>query len=292
MEISRIKMLKHLKRAETLEYRRIFHAVPHPLPPSGDGRTCLPWARFILPLSGTKRILFAQNGIMNDRIFHPGEVLFCHARGWSIEAWDREHSMISVVFRERYIRVLYIHHNGLPPAQNGPDIFFHTKFPLNTSGTHTLRAILTAAPDSRTTRLNFRALLGTVTEALELEKEEDGTFGKEALTWECIQDYMEIHSLEHISREKIARAIRIHPAHLSRLVQKMTGLGVNEYLTKLRMEQAVSLLDNDLLSIDEIADCCGYTYSNYFIRVFRKYFAESPARYREKLRKEKTSGPS
>ena len=38
------------------------------------------------------------------------------------------------------------------------------------------------------------------------------------------------------------------------------------------------------MTVDEIAGLCGYNYTSYFIKVFRSYFVDSPARYREKRR--------
>jgi AraC-like DNA-binding protein len=51
------------------------------------------------------------------------------------------------------------------------------------------------------------------------------------------------------------------------------------------MEYAVRLLEDKTISIDEVADQCGYTYTSYFIKVFRRYYIESPACYRENLQK-------
>ena len=285
MEISKEKMLAYLHQAASLKPRALFTAEPRPL--SDSSRFFVNSQkppRFIMPLTMTKRIRFSQDGAVQDRIFTPGEVLFCQSWGWSSEVWDREHTMISVVFRDRYIRTLFIHHNGQPPDQNGPDIIYHTVSPLSTAGTHLLHAILAARKNAKSQILSFRALLLNVIETV--ENDQNVPEGKESFTWDCIQDYLETNFYLDITRVSIAKALHLHPATLSRLVRKMTGCGVNEYLSKLRMEHARRLLEENALTVDEIADQCGYKYTSYFIRKFRQYYSESPFRYREKFHRE------
>lgn len=285
MEIDRQKMMHHLKQAAKLKLRKIFMAEVRPLSSGSKFFVNTQKSpRFIMPLTCTKRIRFAEDGAVRDRIFIPGEVLFCHPDGWSSEVWDREHTMISVVFRDRYIRTLFIHHNGLPPDQDGPDILYHTVSPLSTAGSHLLHAVLAGRKDSESQNLSFLALLRNVMETV--ENDQTAMAGKESYTWDCIQDYLETNFYLDVTRLSIAKALHLHPATLSRLVRKRVGIGVNEYISNLRMEHARRLLAENTLTVDEIADQCGYKYTSYFIRKFRQHFSESPFRYREKIKKE------
>ena len=286
MEINQKKMLHYLRQAAKLKLHKIFMAEVRPLSDSSEFFVNTQKSpRFIMPLTRSKRIRFAEDGEVRDRIFTPGEVLFCLPNGWSAEVWDREHAMISVVFRDRYIRTLFIHHNGQPPDQNGPDILYHTVSPLSTAGSHLLHAVLSARKNSETQHLGFQALLRNVIETV--ENDQTAMVGKESYTWDCVQDYLETNFYLNITRTSIARALHLHPATLSRLVRKRTGLGINGYLSNLRMEHARQLLEEDTLTVDEIADQCGYEYTSYFIRKFRQYYSESPFRYREKIRRER-----
>jgi AraC-like DNA-binding protein len=282
MEISQTKMLSFLKEAAKLPFKKIFYAETKPHPAHEKYFVSIqPPPRFIFPLTGDKRIRFAENGEVQDHIFTPGEVLICHPNGWSSEIWDRKHTMISIVFRDRYIRTLFIAHNGLPPDQNGPDIFFHTFSPLHISGSHLLNSILTASKDSLVNIYSFRAMLQCVIETVEQTSE--AFLEKDTFLWDCIQDYVETNFNRDIKRENIASALHIHPAHLSRLVQKMTGGGINKYLSRLRMEYAKKLLEDDTLSIKEISYQCGFAYTSYFIKKFRSYYGESPTQFRKKI---------
>ena len=285
MEVDQKKMLHYLRQAAKLKPKKIFMSETRPLSDSSEFFVNTQKSpRFIMPLTRTKRIRFAQDGLVQDRIFSPGEVLFCHSNAWSSEVWDHEHTMIPIVFRDRYIRTLFIHHNGLPPDQNGPDVIYHTASPLSTAGAHLLHSIVSARKNSISQLLSFRALLQNVVETV--ENDQNTLIGKEAFTWDCVQDYLETNFYLDISRGSISKALHLHPATLSRLVRKRTGIGINEYISNLRMEHARRLLEENTLTVDEIADQCGYKYTSYFIRKFRQYYLESPFRYREKIKNE------
>jgi len=186
-----------------------------------------------------------------------------------------------MVYHNNFIRVLYINYSsGVRPLTNGPDIFFHTSQPLNLAGIHTLQAICNSSGNEEALRYNFFALIEYTIKIIK-----DGVnvvYNKETSTWECIQKYIETHFNQILSRENIAMHSCITPSHLSRLVRKRIGLGVNEYITQLRMAHSIRLLADNSLSIDDVAMKCGYVYTSYFIRVFRHYYLDSPCQYRSK----------
>ena len=69
--------------------------------------------------------------------------------------------------------------------------------------------------------------------------------------------------------------------HFSRQFHACYGITPHNYLTKLRLEHAMSLLLNTSLSIREIAQQSGFTESNYFTKVFRKYTHMTPGDFRK-----------
>lgn len=283
MEVNQDRMLHYLRQVADLKIQRIFIAEESPHAASGEFFVNTQEnPRFIIPLTHHKRILFAEDGSQKNHIFTPGEVLFCPAYCWSAEVWDREHTMVSVVFRRPYIRTLFVHHHGDSNIQDAPDIVYHTQMPLSTAGTHLLLAISSAAKSSASQIQIFKALITTVIEAV--ENDHPSSSGKEKFTWNCVREYMEMSFHHDITRVSIAKALHLHPASLSRLVRKMTGDGVNQYLSKLRMKHALHLLKESDLSIDEIAEQCGFHYTGYFIRKFRSCNSDSPSRYRIKYR--------
>lgn len=69
---------------------------------------------------------------------------------------------------------------------------------------------------------------------------------------------------------------------LARLIKKQTGHNFTEYLTKIRMENATQLLENnDRLSIKEISARSGFNNQHYFSRAFKNYTGVSPKKYKD-----------
>ena len=87
-------------------------------------------------------------------------------------------------------------------------------------------------------------------------------------------------TLESISQ--VADACNISHEHLTRCFRKETGQTPLQYLTKLRIEHALSLLLTPSDSIEQIAMNCGFQNGNYFAKVFRKYMQCTPEEYRRR----------
>lgn len=95
--------------------------------------------------------------------------------------------------------------------------------------------------------------------------------------------YIHDNYAKELSLQDIARQIYLSPDYFSRLFKKEVGCTYAEYLTKVRVETAKSLLSNPGLSIAEVARKVGYHDPNYFSRVFRKVVGVSPSDYRQAL---------
>ncbi len=95
--------------------------------------------------------------------------------------------------------------------------------------------------------------------------------------------YMENHFCEQdFDRERIAIAAGVSVSTLQRLFRKYQHCSAAEYITVLRMQKACHLLEYTRESIGSIAEKCGYSYSYYFARKFRKRFGCTPKEYRRK----------
>lgn len=63
-------------------------------------------------------------------------------------------------------------------------------------------------------------------------------------------------------------------------VRDTTGKNMGDFVIDLRMKEAARLLCTTQQSVDEIAAECGYPAQSTFYRVFKKYYGESPSKYR------------
>lgn len=94
-----------------------------------------------------------------------------------------------------------------------------------------------------------------------------------------ILKYIETHyksgTLTDISAE-----IKLPSYYVSRLLKKYTGHTFKELLQQQKLQQAVYLLSQTTLSVDDILDAIGYNNSSFFYRIFREKYGCSPKEYR------------
>lgn len=64
----------------------------------------------------------------------------------------------------------------------------------------------------------------------------------------------------------------------------ITGMGVNDYINKLRMEKALSLISTTDMTITEIAENLGFSTLRYFSTSFKQYTGKTPSAYKEELK--------
>lgn len=84
----------------------------------------------------------------------------------------------------------------------------------------------------------------------------------------------------------VAERCSVSLSHLSREFYKATGMRPSEYMTKLRLKRAVDLLSGTSMRLVEISAACGFSSTNYFQKVFRKYMNMSPAQFRKYVKRE------
>ena len=95
--------------------------------------------------------------------------------------------------------------------------------------------------------------------------------------------YIDENYQKDISLDDVSRMVDISPYYFSKLFKQEQGENFIEYLTRTRMKNARQLLKNQRYSIKEVCAMCGYSDSNYFSRVFKKYEGVTPSEYRERL---------
>jgi AraC-like DNA-binding protein len=94
-------------------------------------------------------------------------------------------------------------------------------------------------------------------------------------------EYIRSHFHCDISNNKLAMEFGYHPVHLNRIIINLTGLSLHQYIIKLRMEEAIQLLQITNLSITEIAEKVGYSNSQYFSRLFKAKTGHPPTYFRK-----------
>ena len=101
-----------------------------------------------------------------------------------------------------------------------------------------------------------------------------------------VKFYLTQNYSSSVTLAQLASRFEISAANLSRLFRHEFGVGFSRYLTTLRLESAVALLNNTNLPVSEVAQRCGFSTSGYFIRIFRRHFGVTPKDYRRRERRE------
>jgi AraC-like DNA-binding protein len=90
--------------------------------------------------------------------------------------------------------------------------------------------------------------------------------------------YINENYREKIVAENLAHKVGVGRTTLMNSFRKHLGLPFSEYVAKCRLFSAVNLLKSGK-SVSETAELSGFTESSNFIRSFKKYFGQTPAKY-------------
>ena len=108
----------------------------------------------------------------------------------------------------------------------------------------------------------------------------DGSYSKE-LMMKIISQIEDNYRNPSLGLDMIADQLGYSTQYLSMIFSKETGIPFSLYLTKKRIENAKHLLDTTKMKVKDIAKLCGYSYTSYFIKVFRKETGFSPNEWRD-----------
>ena len=96
-----------------------------------------------------------------------------------------------------------------------------------------------------------------------------------------IQNYIDENYHENLNLDLLAQQFSINKFYLQKQFKKKLGLSPNEYLTRIRLEKAKTLLRTTNDTVTQIAQEVGYT-ASYFDNVFKKYESVTPHIYRQR----------
>lgn len=94
-------------------------------------------------------------------------------------------------------------------------------------------------------------------------------------------DYITKNYDKKIKINEMANSIGVNRSYLTSSFKKAMGCSPQEYLIKLRMEKAKSLLHQTDMLISAVANAVGYTDQLAFSKIFKQYYGMSPKAYRE-----------
>ena len=236
----------------------------------------VPFPRLELVLEGELK----ESGLpLSETMLSASQVLYVQAGKWTLPEWSGPAATLSILFGRQKLGFCVQYWDGKKlrtekqnVARLGPRVGSYLLLSLNE---------ICLQPDPVTARLVVSALLSHCLEQLVgLEMR----VSRSRDLFMAVQDYLEEHLSQPLTRESVAKRFHITPNYLSHIFQKSGSVGFNEFLTSVRLEKAKKLLRGYDLKVKEIAHNCGFVDSNYFCRVFKRYTERSPSEYRRHCR--------
>lgn len=97
-------------------------------------------------------------------------------------------------------------------------------------------------------------------------------------------EYIEIHYAESLSLNVLAEEVHMNPYYFSSFFKKSTGKNFKDYVNRIRLKHAVTLLLDTDKKVYEIAMDVGFGDARAFNDAFQKTYGETPAGYRKRLK--------
>jgi AraC family transcriptional regulator len=99
-----------------------------------------------------------------------------------------------------------------------------------------------------------------------------------------VTDHVQEHLDEDLSLAALAELARTSPFHFARQFKRSTGVTPHQYVVQRRLDKAQRLLENEALSIAEVAYATGFPSQAHFTAVFRRTFGVTPGAWRSEHR--------
>lgn len=100
------------------------------------------------------------------------------------------------------------------------------------------------------------------------------------IRWEILE-LLQLQHQNQLTIKQIAQQLKLTPQKVQQALVQLTGVGFIENLNRVRMRNAVALLQFEELSINQISKICGYQTEANFYKVFKRFLGVTPLRYRK-----------
>ncbi len=222
------------------------------------------------------------------------QIYYCHSGTLLVEVGDRRHELLAgegmlirpgvvracasgapapvyvfALFEDRGLDLAAAHHRLWRPDDTlRPDLEALVRENLSVGGSDS-EALCTA--------LLVRLLIGLRREMVTTQPPRH--HGQASLV-ERVDAVMKRNLHRPLTREQLAEALAISPAHLARLYRAGTGSSLHQRLHELRLQQACLLLRDSTLAVERIARDVGYRSSSHFTKAFKASLGLTPSAYR------------
>ena len=99
------------------------------------------------------------------------------------------------------------------------------------------------------------------------------------------KEFVGAHSHDHIPLVRVLHHVHASRFYFCKIFKKTTGITFTEYVARVRVEKAKSLLMNPSLRVSEVVFAAGFGSIPQFNSVFKRFVGKSPTEYRSKPKK-------
>jgi len=95
------------------------------------------------------------------------------------------------------------------------------------------------------------------------------------------KEFLHAHTDQEMTLAQVAQHAHVSPFYFCKLFKKTTGMTFTEYLARLRIEKAKTLLKDPLSRVSEIVYAAGFGSIPQFNSLFKRYVGVPPRQYRQ-----------
>lgn len=95
-----------------------------------------------------------------------------------------------------------------------------------------------------------------------------------------VQDHILQHPEERSAIADLAARVHMSERHLTRLFRIHTGISIQDYRTRVRLERAESLLRHPGHTMEQVAEQCGFSDARQFRRLWKAHYGSSPSEWK------------
>jgi len=95
-----------------------------------------------------------------------------------------------------------------------------------------------------------------------------------------VQDWLVAHPDARPSIDELARLAGMSPRNLTRMFRRATGISLKEFSSHLKLEFAGTLLHNPALTVESVAERCGFKDARQLRRLWNSNYNETPSSWK------------
>ena len=129
---------------------------------------------------------------------------------------------------------------------------------------------------------NLELSLTEISDKMHSENSNESTISPEEIVT-LVKDYVKKHYSEEIDLNSIARTLGFSSSYLTKVFNKVENTTPSKVIRSYRMGIAKQLLNDDSLTIQQIASHVGYSDPFHFSKSFKQIVGISPTQYKQEL---------